>query len=329
MNIYKKFFFKFLILSFLFCSIIIGFLFVSDPLGYNYKYTLPVIKKHKFEAVKYDRKLKPLRLIDYKPQTIILGNSRVVYGVNPEDAICFPKPVYNLGMEYCVPYEMYSLLKYAVEVSPIEEVVLFLDYGFFSNSGGAKGFNPNDWQSDKKSKLNRFLFSYFSESSIKGALSNFLNKGISVLSKSSKGSTFNGFVVYETRDDFSGHSKEERVNLVKDDAVNEIDFHPGLVYIKKIIDLCQSQNIKYTFIIAPYPPEHMELRVETRSYTNSVVEWKKELEKISTVYDFYNIDNTFASNDFYDQVHFKPIIGKYIFKKICDDNSIVHNNEAL
>lgn len=81
------------------------------------------------------------------PQALVLGTSREHYGIDPNDP-AWPTPAgagYNLSMDFASMADIERLFEHATAVSPIETVVIGLDFldMFDAGSRGALNFDPD------------------------------------------------------------------------------------------------------------------------------------------------------------------------------------------
>ena len=136
----KKFGLQLVVSSVFLSCMIYTITYICDPLGLNFKFVSKQFNAIKPVAVGFERQLKPLRIHQVQPKTIILGNSRIAYGIRAKDAHGFPFPVYNAAFEFAQPYEMLKILEYSITQTHLENVILFLDYGTFANKRGVKNF---------------------------------------------------------------------------------------------------------------------------------------------------------------------------------------------
>ena len=128
---YKKYFFLSIIFTLLLFALGIVIRYIIDPVGINNKVNLGLYKD---VALAY-RIQKFVELNKVKPNTIILGGSRVHY-LNPKDLEKYTNDkVYNLGLSYATLEEQYYFLKYSIEHFKIKNVVIGLNLYPFLFSG--------------------------------------------------------------------------------------------------------------------------------------------------------------------------------------------------
>src|SRR5574344_3153367 len=120
-------FYSLLLALFIFCfGIFIKYLI--DPVGLN---NVLNIGLHKDVALAY-RTQKFVELNNFKPETLLIGGSRVHY-MDTDDLEKYTNDkVYNLGFSFSTLEEQYYYLKYSLENFPIKNVVIGLNLYTFS-----------------------------------------------------------------------------------------------------------------------------------------------------------------------------------------------------
>lgn len=77
-----------------------------------------------------------------KPDTLILGTSRIEVGIDPGDVEWPYPPAYNLGLPWTNIYETMRYFEYAQKIHPVKQVILCLDFFAFNKYvGGHPGQN--------------------------------------------------------------------------------------------------------------------------------------------------------------------------------------------
>lgn len=123
---------KYLILSIFFTFILftlgIGVRYIIDPVGLNNKFDFGLYKD---VAIGF-RTQKFVELNEFKPNTLMVGGSRVHY-LQPDDLKKYTNDkVYNLGLSYSTLEEQYYFLKYSIENFDIKNVVIGVNLYTFS-----------------------------------------------------------------------------------------------------------------------------------------------------------------------------------------------------
>ena len=322
-----KNFFKSLIFGcFLAAVFIFSSLYVVDPLGLNYFIKIPYVNAIKPQASSVARKLKPFRLISVQPTTILFGNSRAAYGVDPDMLHEKGDNFYNMAIEFCQPYEMLKLFEHAIKYSPVQKAIFFFDYSSFGSNSTVEGFDPQAWECSFKNVVSAHALAYFSDNAVKSIFETILYNTFPKYV--SKGTTENGYVVYKQKTYYSDFSSEKKINYAQSGGEVNINPEPGLIIVKKIQSLCDLNKIECLYVIPPFP--RMQLDVQSKSpFGDYLNEWKLRLKKIGKVYDFYNFNYNVSDDEFIDHVHFKTSVGNKIIEEILSNsNASLHTAES-
>ncbi|MDN5128715.1 hypothetical protein PJV90_10285, partial [Aliarcobacter butzleri] len=128
MKKHKLYIFLTIIFTFILFALGIGIRYIIDPVGLNNKFDLGLKKDI---ALAY-RTQKYVELTNFKPNTLMIGGSRVQY-LNTEDVKKYTNDkVYNLGLQFSTLEEQYYFLKYSLENFPIKNVIIGLNLYPFS-----------------------------------------------------------------------------------------------------------------------------------------------------------------------------------------------------
>lgn len=99
--------------------------------------TIPFINDVKPQLYDYQRYIKLFDISREKPKTLLLGSSRVLWGLDPQNASLQQKgylPVYNAGILGPPMYEIKKYFDHALLVSPhLKRVILGIDFYAFNN----------------------------------------------------------------------------------------------------------------------------------------------------------------------------------------------------
>lgn len=132
MNVFKRYLYATLI------SISLGFLGVAvfnfsvDPYAIYRSHVTSQTLAQRPGAKIHERLHKVHQVLKIKPQTLILGNSRVTVGYDPMDP-SFPYPkVYNFGLDGANLHEIFHALKFVHQLCPLKQVLLGLDFTSFN-----------------------------------------------------------------------------------------------------------------------------------------------------------------------------------------------------
>lgn len=101
------------------------------------------------------------------PRSVILGNSRAEFGINPEHPGWSAKPVYNLAISGSNIYEILRYLQHAHRIQPIEQALLMLDFSQFNAyRKNAPDFAEGRLSVTSEGNDNPFYFTYDVVSSV-------------------------------------------------------------------------------------------------------------------------------------------------------------------
>ena len=290
------------------CSILAAFYvlgYVVDPLGLNFQFTHPTLNAIKPAAVGFEHKLKPFRINAVQPQTLILGNSRVAYGVNPEKLKGFPQPVFNAAIEFGQLREMVQFLEYAIEVAPLREAVLFLEYYNFSTTTDIRDFYPIFPTRGGYDLLQAHSLAYVSSDALLGIFQTLFSN---LTMKHLKGTTKTGYVLNNMESNFQPADPDTRRSLVTQEAQIVLDHNPGIQTVREIQALCNKHNITLHAILGPFPQEQIAMR-KTLGTWSPILKWKADLQKEIDYTDYYHEHVPYTAEDFYDRIHFTVDIG--------------------
>lgn len=318
-NSYKKYVFYSLFFSTFVFILYFSLIYIIDPAGINNKVNLGLIKDLGLAS----RTKKFNEINDLKPNTIMLGGSRVFF-LNTSDVEKYTKDkVYNLAFNSSTIEEQYYFLKYSVEKLKIKNVIIGLNLYPFSEKLEK---NPNTdfdknifdtgftFQKEFKYYLEVPLISYFKDY--------YLKKYNEELYKNGSISLYNQTKFIDNR---SWQEREKNSNRGYENTYKNYLFFgkTGFDYLKKMIDLCKENNVNYkVFITAVH--ESQLLLLEKYNKMDIYYNWKREIAKITPYWDFMYLNSiTKDSNNYIDPSHILQQKGYLYFGKIFEDNSVV------
>jgi hypothetical protein len=269
------------------------------------------------------------------PNVLMMGTSRIG-AVHPKYLNKYTNgKIYNLALGGSHVLEHYYYLKYFIEHYDINTIVLGLDFVSFKkikNGTYERGhFDIN--------RFNRYYFDDYINGVIgKRALTDSWNTLIDSNKNKEKNEIDfkNGWVThYKDYRDFKKQgikvvNKRIRQKLAsynkngfKDSKVfSKKILDQNIIYLNKIVELASQNNISLKIFISPTYAKHIDL-IYTKGFGDSFEYWKTELVKIADVFDFSG-RNTITNNPKYymDASHYNSNVGRLIFAKMFDDNSI-------
>ncbi|SIS47793.1 hypothetical protein [Neptunomonas antarctica] len=231
------------------------------------------------------RAFKMFDLIRYHPKQLLLGTSRVDYGVNGKDLK--PLPFYNGGLSDASITEMYSLLQSANVITGLEKVVLFLDISSFdeASNNGTEKFRLDLGQSVNELKL----WSYFGIETTRSIVSlDAVLASIDVLMTRDQRCTGTRVYGQAQGQDKACHATQagrydafmEAAHSLASKYGREGDDHLqlGLTVFESILEYCRINAIDLQIV---FPPVHEEVLRISRSLSSAPVfpGWKVSIEQ--------------------------------------------------
>jgi hypothetical protein len=125
----------------------IAFNLIIDPFGINYIVEIDGINNVKTGQGNHVRMGKAGTVRALRPRSVILGNSRAEYGINPEHPGWKAGPVYNLAISGANFYEILRYFQHAHGIQPLEQALFILDLNQFN----AYWENANDFSENRLS----------------------------------------------------------------------------------------------------------------------------------------------------------------------------------
>lgn len=292
--------------------------YIIDPAGVNNKFNLNFVKKSNLAA----RTQKFVELNAVKPNTIMLGGSRVHY-LNTNDVKKYTNDrVYNIGLSYSTLEEQYSFLKYSFEHFPVKNVMIGLNLFAFSDK-----LEPHGSDYDKnifnegftfKKQLKHYsevsLFTYFQD--------NYMHSYKKPLFEYGSATAYNQML------QIGDISWSKRANASQSEYMirysNYLDYKTKsqLKIFEKMVKLCKDKNINlYVFTTAIHKSQlHILQDVDKMDI---YYKWKKDIAQITPYYDFmYTNSVTTNSNNYIDTSHVRQEKGYLYFSRIFNDKSV-------
>lgn len=327
---YKKWFNALIIYSLLILSIISCFNYFVNPYNIFQVKNIQNFNEKKIESKEYLKKARDLAV--QKPNLIFLGTSRTRVGLDPYYYyIKTGDTAYNLGLSGANMYEQRRYFEYSLLVNPhIEKVIIGLDFEAFNE------YRPNtvNFSEDRLSTqyytkndlLSNLLTYQATKDSIHVLFDNISDKDIytnKILLND--GSHYENELLLKHkellasgRNRFYEHLNEHLQNetVLKNYklSTNRLDD------LKYIINSCRENNIEFIIFIHPVHAIQLE-GINKAGLWEEFEEWKKEIVKLSPVWDFtgYNQITTSSPTNFdtyLDQSHYRKWVGNLIMDRI-------------
>ena len=316
----KKTYRRYLISSLLFSVIffIIGLfgIYALDPAGVNNKFNFGLIKDSGLTL----RTQKFVELNEVKPNTILLGGSRMHF-MNPKDIEKYTKDrVYNMAFSISTLEEQYQFLKYSIEKFEMRTVVIGLNLYTFSQKLKANENSDYDqeiledgftWSKQIKYYMEFPLHKYFSDYVAKGYAKPLFKNG---------GRTQYSEVLFA--DNKSWKAKEAEVV----DGYTRFYYNEYLTWgesgfnqLKKMVKLCKESNVELKLFTTAVHASQLKI-LSNLNKTDIYFKWKKKLATIAPYYDFMYYNSISKNADNYnDPSHLLQKHGNLYFSKIFGD----------
>lgn len=302
-------------------SIIMLIRYLIDPVGLNNKVNLGLSKDigNSFRTQKF------VELNEVKPNTIIIGGSRVHYMQTKDLEKYTNDKVYNIGFPYSTLEEQYYFLKYSLENFEIKNVIIGLNFYTFSSKIKS---NPSDFSKelfetgfDLKKQFNHYLkinvIDYLKyvvnndklkEKYYENGNITYYQEGMTLKTPEEKlfGNSYNGYK--------NTYSKFMEFDLNK--------YNQNLEYYKKMIELLKKYKVNYKIFTTSIHDKQLNSIAEVNK-TKEYYDWKIELSKINPYWDFmYKNSLSLNNSNFIDTSHLKIDFVKYYLNTIYNDNPI-------
>lgn len=297
--------------------------YVIDPVGLNNKYNLGLFKDY---ALAY-RTQKFVELNNIKPDTLMIGGSRVHY-LLPSDVRKYTNDkVYNLGFSFSTLEEQYYFLKYSIENMNIKNVIIGINLYTFSEKIEE---NNNDF--DKDIFENHFGFfqqiKHYLEVPIFKYLKYVYNNPNLQKSYENGGITpyLQSIVLKDgweklKKISLSGYEKKYSNYLEYGETTVQLD------YFKKMIKLCKDNNINYKVFTTVIHKEQLKI-LEKLDKMDIYYKWKEDIVKITPYWDFMYVNKVSEKDEYFiDTSHIKQEYGNLYFEKLFNNTKEVKKDD--
>lgn len=239
--------------------------------------TIPGVNTEK--PLVYDDSLRKVKSLDIEQgsyDTILLGSSRVLKGVNPNHSSLSNRNGYNLGFPLSNIYELYKIYEFSINNLDLKTVILGLDLELFSGvNRGMVDFYKSRFSNRNMITANpdnlfaqyTFRYSLYTISfNLKGYTANrYTNRGL----KNPESS------------DLTQREKFDRV--LANQFFVDPRFYPNFSYdveqvqlVKKVIENCRQNNIELYLFISPVHARQLEA-MRVMGLWSDFEQWKRDL----------------------------------------------------
>ncbi len=293
-----------------------------DPYGvYNKKIIVDGLNHYKPNKENNDRLYKAVDIINLKPNTILLGSSRIKRGLDPNhQSLESLSPVYNLGLNGANIYELRRYLEHTLANNKnLKRVILGLDFFMFNDDLDNQASFAEYRLEKKHIALKDFLNTTLSLDTLEVS-----KKTIKLSSSTPQPETNtvdNGFLPY---------FKKEDGNIDRFQGSTKLYFRLHSNYqlserykneLKKILSLCKENNIE---LIVYFSPSHA-IRLESIYATgkwSSFEAWKRQIVELIPAWDFSNYNSITTEpleesmSNYVDESHYTKPIGDLVLNRI-------------
>lgn len=335
---YKKWNYKIWALSFVTLNLIICLIMVlTDPYRLMpFQMTIPGINNIKPRLYDYQRYIKLFDIAYQKPRTIILGSSRVLWGIDPKNAFLEKyKPVYNAGVLGPPMYEVREYFFHALKNQPeLKRVILALDFYAFNSKFDNRDLILKDtfgknWQEILQTRRELvFDFPAFVETFV----DSLMHKHVKSLREDGRltpdpledRELYKEFfaVLDEPKADTTKEGKAKDKTVEKKTMRNELyqPFHLSkidLAALKEIIDTCKKRNIELYIYLPPVYNNTELVDFHSLNLWRDYQSFQRYLARLSPFWDFTSWNEIVMNKkNFIDGSHHTFAIGKMVLDRI-------------
>ena len=321
---YRRYLISSLLLSVLFFSIGLFGIYVLDPAGVNRKFDVGLIKDSGLTL----RTQKFVELNDVKPNTILLGGSRMHF-MNPELIKKYTNDkVYNMAFSISTLEEQYQFLKYSLENFDIKNVVIGLNLYTFSEK--LKANENSDYEADFFTKgFTPFKqIKYYMEFPLHKYFADYVAKGYHKPLFKDGGRTAYAEILYAGGK--SWDAKEAEVI----DGYSRFYYNEyltwgesGFNHLKKMVELCTKYDVSLKLFTTTVHNSQLDI-LKRLDKTEIYLKWKKKLASIAPYYDFMYYHNISKNSENYnDPSHLLQRQGDLYFYKIFKHKPLSKEND--
>ena len=298
-----------------------GFNVVIDPYDVFNTPNLLGINHSKPRKDNSDRLFKATDIIRIKPITILIGSSRTKQGLDPNHpALENDQPAYNLSLDGLNTYELGRYIEHAVtNQKELDLIILGLDFFMFNTFlENRPSFSENRLEKQNISLVD-FVNVTFSSDALLASKETIVDSQKNPPDNIGYGE--NGFMPYRNPD-------PEKTEWRFKNSINVYyGFHAKyqlpteLTELKKIVDLCQQNQIKLISFISPSHATQWEAIRATGEWS-TFEKWKREVVAITPVFDFSGYNSITSEpihnemENYRDNSHYTKKIGDLVLNRI-------------
>lgn len=322
---YKYFNTLFFLTTFILIGMVGIFNYVIDPYGLYGSAIFKGINNYKPKKDDNDRLYKAADIIRVKPQTVIIGSSRTKRGIDPNSLVFNQSgTVYNLGINGPNFYEIYRYVKHSVKNNPnLQEVILGIDFFMFNSKIPNKPTFSESRLEQENLDIQDIINYTFSLDAILASNQTILDSYKQPTQDINYG--LNGFRPHRNANNGQTEWRFQQsidlyFNLHQDHQFSQ----EYLEYFRKLVELLKEKKIKLIVFISPAHATDLEA-IEVTGRWNDFERWKRELVKITPVWDFFSYNSVTTEpikpvmQNYVDNSHYTPEVGQKILERIFND----------
>lgn len=312
---YQKFLKTFLTIAFIFIPSLAFFNYLIDPYGIFQSPSIPGINEFKTEITKHERLHKKIRISRFKPDAVLLGNSVVVNGFNPDELHQFTQTkYYNAGLGGAPFDEIYANFEHCLASQPkLKKVILGIDCAGFN-----KHPRPFAFKESKSNSNNELLTGLLSSKSTLDSIHTFLTN---LKQKQKHQYNDNGFLIASDLVEETRKKQFEHLTTIVKPFYEFFELDQRRIDLfEQLVEICKKRKIELHVFIAPSHADYCNI-IHQAGKWHDFEELKRKLCAIYPVWDFSGF-NTVTTTPFVnyrnplyqDHSHFLPNIGNEIVK---------------
>jgi hypothetical protein len=313
-------------------SLIISINVYVDPFWVWHK--TPIWKTNSNPFLKdHVRYFKALQVVEQQPKILLVGSSRVYFGINP-DTIKTDKKIYNMGISELNVNEAYSYINYALRWTPAKTIVYGLDYfDFFVPD---KKTYADSKRNEYYSLYSNIMMNFLGETALVASFTNYILAKFPFLYYSVDNWHRNGFVSTSIK---PKKTIDHDLNLLVDVLSQERLLVDNYSYLQKTIDLTEQHGVTLLLYISPVNYRRLDA-IKKEGGWNEYLAWKDQIAKISqkngiTLWDFgtynsvttvpFKTEEEMKKNPYaLDALHFSPLVGQFIMRRLGFDTVVTN-----
>lgn len=327
---YKQYIKSFLITFLPLLCLVLFFTVGIDPFESFHQLEITHLNSVKTNVHENMRLYKANRILTEKPTGIILGSSRVMAGIDPEDLKAITGDQgYNCGLAAANIEEVYKYFLHALYAQPnLKTVILGLDFFCFNAYEETKEDLPRFLHGESPLILER-LPAMFSYSALKAGVQTFYNNfRLTPLDIFYPNGMFNPEIAASNEANPIMSKEHEYIKAIhKSGMYREFEINEeSIKKFESLVAICKERNIILKVFINPVQAVYWEAMFQ-HGYWEKMEALKRRLANIHPLWDFGGFNAITSqvrkSPDnllYYECSHFRPLLGKVILDILFDRN---------